>query len=62
MKEKNIPFPYSDMIIIFEAAIQTLGDAVAFDELADFLDVDDKELIRIREELHKFMRHENGGK
>jgi len=49
------PFTDEELIVIFEAANQSIGDANIFDTIAEKLDLSDKEMSRIADKLYEFM-------
>ena len=42
---------YSDLLVVFEVARVALADADTFDEIAEKMDMSDKEMKRVQEDL-----------
>ena len=49
----------SDLLVVMEAARIALADADIFDDIASQMDLSDKELKRIQEELQQALGHNN---
>lgn len=49
-------FDDGDVEIMLHAAAEAFSDAEMFDRVAELLDISDGELVRIRDELHKYLR------